>query len=40
MMYASLELPAMVQEATRDLPDYLIKDCFSHILITGMFHLQ
>jgi hypothetical protein len=35
MMYASLDLPAMVKEATRDLPDYLIKDCFSHILLSG-----
>ena len=37
MMYASLDLPAMVQEATRDLPDYLVKDCFSRILLTGEY---
>lgn len=37
MMYASLDLPAMVQEATRDLPDYLIKDCFSRIMLTGKY---
>ena len=35
MMYASLGLPVMVREATKDLPQHLIKDCFSHILITG-----
>ena len=35
MMYASLGLPVMVKEATKDLPQHLIKDCFSHILITG-----
>ncbi len=35
MMYASLDLPGMVNEATKDLPDYLLKDCFSNILITG-----
>ena len=35
MMYASLDLPAMVDEATKDLPRHLIKDCFSRILITG-----
>jgi hypothetical protein len=35
MMYASLDLPGMVQEATKDLPDHLVKDCFSNILITG-----
>ena len=35
MMYASLDLPAMVNEATKDLERHLIKDCFSHILITG-----
>jgi hypothetical protein len=37
MMYASLDLPGMVQEATKDLPDHLIKDCFSNILVTGNF---
>lgn len=35
MMYSSLDLPGMVSEATKDLPKHLIKDCFSHILITG-----
>ena len=40
MMYASLDLPAMVQEATRDLPDYLIKDCFSRILLTGEYSIS
>ena len=35
MMYGSLDLPSMVKEATRDLPDHLVKDCFSHIIITG-----
>ncbi|XP_023323078.1 uncharacterized protein LOC111697341 isoform X2 [Eurytemora carolleeae] len=35
MMYASLDLPNMVVEATRDLPQKFIKDCFSNILITG-----
>eukprot|EP00095_Tigriopus_kingsejongensis_P011596 maker-scaffold297_size217559-snap-gene-1.21 protein:Tk11596 transcript:maker-scaffold297_size217559-snap-gene-1.21-mRNA-1 annotation:"PREDICTED: uncharacterized protein LOC103575170" len=35
MMYASLDLPSMVQEAVRDLSDSYLKDCFSHILITG-----
>jgi hypothetical protein len=35
MMYASLDLPGMVNEATKDLPDELLKECFSHILITG-----
>ena len=34
MMYASLGLPVMVKEATKDLPQQLIKDCFSNILIT------
>ena len=35
MMYGSLDLPGMVKEAVRDLPDSLLKDCFSHILLTG-----
>ena len=35
MMYASLGLPVMVKEATKDLSQHLIKDCFSNILITG-----
>jgi hypothetical protein len=35
MMYASLDLPGMVQEATKDLPEHVIKDCFSNILVTG-----
>ena len=34
-MYASLGLPVMVKEATKDLSQHLIKDCFSNILITG-----
>lgn len=36
MMYASLDLPSMVKEAVKDLPDCVLKDCFSHILITGL----
>jgi len=35
MMYASLDLPERVAEATRDLPDHVLKECFSNILITG-----
>ena len=35
MMYASLDLPARVAEATRDLADHVLKECFSNILITG-----
>ena len=35
MMYASLDLPGMVVECTRDLPDHVLKECFSNILITG-----
>ncbi|TRY77482.1 hypothetical protein TCAL_07407 [Tigriopus californicus] len=35
MMYASLDLPSMVREAVKELPDCVLKDCFSHILITG-----
>ena len=35
MMYTSLDLPARVAEATRDLPDHILKDCFSNIFITG-----
>ena len=35
MMYASLDLPGMVVECTRDLPDVVLKECFSNILITG-----
>lgn len=35
MMYASLDLPGMVAEAAKDLPAQYIKDCFSHILVTG-----
>lgn len=40
MMYASLDLPGMVQEATKDLPDHLVKDCFSNILVTGKKNQQ
>ena len=40
MMYASLDLPGMVQEATKDLPDHLVKDCFSNILVTGKRNLH
>ena len=40
MMYASLGLPVMVKEATKDLPQQLVKDCFSNILITGTFKCQ
>jgi len=35
MMYALLDLPERVAEATRDLPDHVLKECFSNILITG-----
>ena len=35
MMFASLDLPARVAEATQDLPDHLLKECFSNILVTG-----
>ena len=35
MMYSSLELPAMIVEATKDLPDHALKECFSNILLTG-----
>jgi len=35
MMYASLDLPGMVSDATRDLPQQFIKDTFSNILVTG-----
>ena len=35
MMYSSLDLPSRVAEATRDLPDHILKDCFSNIIITG-----
>ncbi len=35
MMYATLELPGMVKEAIRDMPDHLIKDCLSRVLVTG-----
>ena len=37
MMYASLDLPERVAEATRDLPDHVLKECFSNILITGTY---
>ena len=36
MMYASLDLPGMVVECTKDLADYVLKECFSNILLTGM----
>ena len=39
MMYASLGLPVMVKEATKDLPQHLIKDCFSHIFDTFFLFL-
>lgn len=35
MMYASLDLPSRVAEATKDLPDVVLKECFSNIIITG-----
>ena len=35
MMYTSLDLPERVAEATKDLPDPVLKECFSNILITG-----
>ena len=37
MMYSSLDLPSRVAEVTRDLPDHILKDCFSNIFITGKF---
>lgn len=37
MMYASLDLVTMIVEATQDLPSHYIKDCFSHILIQGLY---
>ena len=37
MMYCSLELPSMVEECTKELPDHILKECFSNILITGMY---
>ena len=36
MMYCSLELPSMVEECTKELPDHILKECFSNILITGI----
>ena len=36
MMDCSLELPSMVEECTKELPDHILKECFSNILITGM----
>lgn len=35
MMYASLDLAGLVVEATKDLPQHLLKDCFSNILVQG-----
>ena len=35
MMYTSLDLPERVAEATKDLPDPVLKDLLSNILITG-----
>ena len=37
MMYSSLDLPARVAEATRDLPDHILKDCVANIFITGKY---
>ena len=31
----SIDLPGMVSDATRDLPQQFIKDTFSNILVTG-----
>ena len=39
MMYASLDLVGMVVEATQDLPPQYVKDCFSHILVQGNYHI-
>ena len=33
--YYFLDLPERVAAATRDLPDHVLKECFSNILITG-----
>lgn len=35
MMYASLDLPSLVVEATKDLPTHFVKDCFANILVQG-----
>ena len=35
MMYQSLDLPAMIKEATRDLEADYVKEVFSNILVTG-----
>jgi len=34
-MFFALDLPNMIVDATRDLPQEFVKDCFSHILLTG-----
>ena len=39
MMYCSLELPSMIEECTKELPDPILKECFSNILLTGMLHV-
>lgn len=35
MMYSSLELPARLTQALRDLPNHTLKDCLTHILVQG-----
>ena len=35
MMYQSLDLPAMIKEASRDLEADYVKEVFSNILVTG-----
>ena len=40
MMYCSLELPSMIEECTKELPDPILKECFSNILLTGMYIMR
>lgn len=35
MMYISLGLPQVIKEVTEDLPEEVMQDCLSHILLTG-----
>ena len=35
MMYVSLCLPQVIKEVTSGLPEEIIHDCLSHILLTG-----
>lgn len=34
-MYASLRLPQIIKDVTEGLPEDIINDCLSHILLTG-----